>query len=153
MHPCQHGRNSAHCVKQKGTVLALALFFLLIVTVYGLTAMQTAALELKMSGHEQRSYQLFLAADHGINQALRAAAAHPLALDPLNPDEIALALDGIDVRVTTRFEGWRKTVPAGYSLRGEFNARHFAVRSSASAAEGARAIHQQGFYVMAPGTK
>jgi len=153
MHPFRHGLSSSHCVKQKGTVLALALFFLLMLTIYGLTAMQTSALEQKMSGHEQRSYQLFLAAEYGINQALRSAAGQLSKLDPSTHDELELSRDGIDLQVTTGFEGSRKSVPAGYSLRGEFSARHFAIRSSASTADGGQAIHQQGFYVMGPGTK
>lgn len=56
--------------EQSGTVLAIALMTLVVLTIIGVTAMRGSLLELRMAGNIQDSTEAFQMAENGTNQAL-----------------------------------------------------------------------------------
>lgn len=71
-----------HC--ERGTALVMALLILLILTVLGITAMNTSTLEERMAGNTQEATRAFEAAESGINAHLASPNLNLTDTTPVN---------------------------------------------------------------------
>ena len=157
---------------QSGTVLAIGLVLLAVLTVLAVTGMQAAAIELVMAGNEQHRQRAFEAAEAGIEQALgsmsfsldaTAAAAmydDPAAVEPAPIPGQGTPIDGCSDDASGPIEHCEyfvrfdqaagATVLPGMDPQAGQRAYHFVVDAVGVAGRGARSEHTQSFYVVAP---
>ncbi len=139
-----------HAIRQRGGALVVGLVLLAVLTVLGVAGMKSSTLELAMAGNKQFSEDAFQAAETGIDRALRAASFNTGTVD-IVPQ--AIVSPEVNSTVATRTEFFRKTrVPQGGFSLGEngFEAYHFEVTSTGTAARNATSTHRQRFYVVGP---
>jgi len=78
-----------HLGKEKGIVLVLGMLLLLVVTLIGISALNTSTYDVLISANERASVQAFYVAEGGINELMgrfRAGAINQISDgDPLNP--------------------------------------------------------------------
>jgi len=140
--------------KQQGAALVIGLILLLIMTLLGVTGMNTASLELVLTSNEQFSENAFQAAEVGIERRLSAGgfttAGGPVTID-------AAAGTGDSFRTTTSFEVETDVPPRVGSAfsRGVagsgFAAYHFEIVSRGASQRNAISQHTQGLYLVGPG--
>lgn len=129
--------------RQAGATLIVGLILLLVLTVVGISGMNTATMEVAMAGNTQFQQDAFQAAEDAIDLAIGRREYMtddlPHAIDPLgDPDH----------------DRWAQTVYLCNTLvpgssAGEFEAFHFETRSTGRGPRNAPAAHVQGFYVVA----
>ena len=140
--------------KQQGAALVIGLILLLIMTLLGVTGMNTASLELLMTSNEQFSENAFQASEAGIERTL-AAGGFTTAGGPI---QVTATLDNGDkFTATTTFEtetGVPPRVGSAFS-RGVggsgFAAYHFEIVSRGASQRNAISQHTQGLYLIGPG--
>ena len=138
---------------QQGAALVVGLVLLLVLTILGVSGMNTATLEWTMATNDQFSENAFQAAETGIDRALsggnfttQAAVVSPLTVLPNQSTFV------------TRTEFQVETAPPprpglGFSQGvggGGFSAYHFTIDSTGQAQRNANSVHDQGFYVIGP---
>lgn len=152
---------------QSGAVLIVALILLLVLTVLGISSMNTTSLEERMAANTQESFRAFRAAEAGANIAYRDPDAFTLRVDQngcggtvenpaCTPAPIEIGPDLL-ADYTSRFNGATPPPPGPrpFSAR-DFQAAHFDIRSvgsttdSAGAATDIVAVVRQGAYQIAP---
>lgn len=148
-----HAVAAATHPRQRGLTLGIALIFLLLATLLGVSALQVSALEQVLAGNTQQSYRRFQAVESGIDAAFRSALRSRTQLRDSSVIERAYTFDGIAVATRTAYRGAARTLPYGYSLRGEFRAQHFAIRGVAQTRAGSEAAHERGLAVIGPGRR
>ena len=78
-----------HLREEKGMVLILGMLLLLVLTLIGISALNTSTYDIRISGNERASVQAFYVAEAGINEFMgrfREGATNPVAdNDPSNP--------------------------------------------------------------------
>ncbi len=78
-----------HLREEKGVVLVIGMLLLLVVTLIGISALDTSTYEIRISGNERASVQAFYAAEAGINEFMgrfRTSATNQISdSDPSNP--------------------------------------------------------------------
>lgn len=138
---------------QQGAALVIGLVLLLVITVLGVSGMNSATVQMMMAGNKQFTESAFQAAETGIDRALLAgefntktAMTEPEAL-------VSTAYGNAKVGSQTSFELKTAVPGGGYSWGGDdtFNAYHFTVVSTGRAERGAESRHRQRFYVIGPG--
>lgn len=140
--------------KQQGAALVIGLILLLIMTLLGVTGMNTASLELVMTSNEQFSENAFQAAEVGIERRL-AAGGFTTAGGAVTVD--SAAANGDSIRTTTSFEVETDVPPRVGSAfsRGVagsgFAAYHFEIVSRGTSQRNAISQHTQGLYLVGPG--
>lgn len=165
--------------RQSGAALVIGLILLLIITVFAISGMATAALELLMAGNEQYQERAFQAADAGVERAVLSGIYNTNErigdYDDSDPDVDPVPIRGTGVQDCVqqldedgdpagdsddcyeyfmRFDDVAGTtaVPGGgYSLGTGFEAYHFVVDSFGTSSRGAASDHAQSFYVVGPG--
>ncbi len=136
---------------QAGAALIVSLVLMLALTVLGVSAMNTAMLELTMATSVESRQGAFEAAETGIEIAIdqtEFTTGEPRHVD-------AAPLDGgpYEVRSTTRcvattaVPGFAFSIGAG---TGGVQAFHFEIVSVGTGPRGAESTHRQGFYVIGP---
>jgi len=163
--------------RQSGAALVIGLILLLVITVFAISGMATAALELLMAGNEQYQERAFQAADAGVERAM-ISGVYNTTVDVGNYDKTGdepvpvrgtgvqdcvqeLDADGNPAGDSSdcyeyfmRFdeESGTTAVPGGgYSLGTGFEAYHFIVDSYGASGRGAASDHTQSFYIVGPG--
>jgi len=135
--------------RQDGATLVVGLVLVLVLTVIGVTEMNTSTLEVAMAGANEYRQDAFEMAENGIDLALAQrsfSTAAPQTVDWLgDPDR--------DRRSVTTFVTATPVPDAAFSagVTGAVQAFHFDVVSIGKAARNAVATHTQSFYVMGPG--
>lgn len=71
-----------HTSRQRGAVLVMALVILLVMTILGVTIMNTASLEARMAGNTQETNRAFHAAESGLEHAYQDGAGYTSLLYP-----------------------------------------------------------------------
>lgn len=142
--------------KEQGAILVVALVLLLVMTVLGISTMNTASLELNMAGNEQFYENAFQLAETGIDvliQQLNNGGALPPALNPgvcppLNPPVPVPPMGGT---VATRmcFIGDIPDLSGGSSI-GKIRQYHYMADSQGQAQGQASSWHTQGLFVRGP---
>lgn len=138
--------------KQSGAALIVGLILLLVLTMLGISGMQTATFELLQAGNTQFSENAFQAADTGIDRALVNSNLNTgipviVPATPVQPGANA------SYETDTRF-AQATNVPTGmFSIGsgGGFQAYHFDINSTGRSSRNAVSNHRQSFYVVGPG--
>ena len=137
---------------QQGAALVVGLVLMLVLTVLGISGMNTATLELTMANNTEAHQDAFQAAETGIDIQLAqrnftTAAPVVLGVTPLG--------DGsYDTRSITNFMLTTAVPDIGFSMgtsSGTVQAFHFDMVSVGTGPRGATSTHNQSFYVVGPG--
>jgi len=137
--------------RERGAALLVGLVLLLVMTMLGVSAMSTAALELAMAGNAQAQEEAFQAAETGIDMAISQGV-----FSTAEPIEISETLaDSVTTEVVTTFVQATSVPDAAFSMgvgmSGSVQAFHFEIVATGTGPRNARSTHHQGFYVLGPG--
>jgi len=150
-------------VNQRGSALIVSLVFLIILTLLGLSTMNTSRLEIRMAINEQAANQAFQAAESGIQETLADGSVldtnSQAGVDNTyyyNQDANGPYTDGTNnyneqVNTNTLFETSGPVPGGGFSLGGKVQAYHFRVLSVGQSVSGSENEQTQGFYQVGPG--
>lgn len=136
--------------RQTGATLVVGLILLLVLTVVGVSGMNTATMEVTMAGNTQFQNDAFQAAEDGIDLALgqrnfTTAAASTIPWTG-NAD--------YDRQSVTTFVTTTPAPDAAFSMgvtTGTVQAYHFDIVSVGKGARNASSTHTQSFYQLGPG--
>lgn len=139
---------------QQGAALVIGLILLLIMTLLGVTGMNTASLELIMTSNEQFSENAFQAAEVGIERTL-ATGGFTTAGGPSTVENdvgtgdsyVATTSYQVETAVPPRVGSAFSRGVAGSG----FAAYHFEVVSRGASQRNAISQHTQGLYLVGPG--
>lgn len=134
--------------RQRGSALIVAFVFLIIMTILGLSSMNTSRLELKMANNLQYADLAFQTAESGIDLLL----ATPALKSKLNTDPTDLVgfkqsytiKSGQDATAAARFI--TAGLAPGYSIGTP--ALHYQITSTGEGAGGGESEHVQGFFII-----
>ena len=137
-------------VRERGAALAIALILMVVMTLLGVSGMNTATLELTMAGNAQNQQDAFQAAETGIDIAISqsgfsTAAAGTVLATPVGAGETEARIE------------FRQATPVpnlGFSMgvgSAGVQAFHFDVTAVGRGPRGAVSTHVQSFYVVGPG--
>ncbi len=138
-------------MRQQGSALIIAMVFLIVLTLLGMSTMTTSRTELRMANNAQFASLAFQAAESGIALMLGTNSLKTqLSTDLNQPFEqtYQLASQGIpgslqaDASAGFLAEG----LAAGYSVNTP--ALHFRITSTGTSAGGGEAQHIQGFFII-----
>ncbi len=130
--------------RQQGAALVIALILLLVLTVLAVSGMNSASVELLMSGNEQYRQTAFRAAETGIEQAMRTGTFIGTATT-----NVTDATAGYDVSITPQLNGDVLSSEAGHDFE-VAGSIHYLLQSTGTASRGARSINQQGLAQLVP---
>jgi type IV pilus assembly protein PilX len=139
---------------QRGAVLVMGLVLLMVLTILGVSGMNTATLELAMAGNAQFHQAAFQAAETGIDISIAQRNFNTLApaILPVTPlgGGTAYSTQAVATYMTDT------PIPAGaaFSLgmnTGAVAAYHFDVTAIGQGPRNAASTHTQSFYVVGPG--
>jgi type IV pilus assembly protein PilX len=127
-------------------VLVAGLVLLLVLTVIGISGMNTATMEIAMAGSAQAEQQAFQLAETAIDVAL---ATQSYATD--GPRTVALlGVPDFDRQAVTTYTGINTPIPGeanSQGIAGAMVAWHFEIVAHGHGPRHAAASHTQGFYV------
>jgi len=130
---------------QRGATLVIGLILLLVMTLLGIAGLTSSTVDLAMAGNSQNAQNSFQAAESTIEVELRLGAS---GTDTPRVDDNYDFGNGTHGRAETAFQATRLP-PPGYSLT-EYQADHYLITSTGTAARSATSTHLQGFYVVVP---
>jgi type IV pilus assembly protein PilX len=137
--------------RQKGATLVVGLVLLLVLTVLGVSGMNTATMEVTMAANTQYQDEAFEMAEDGIDIAIATRAYTTIA-----PTTVAW-LGGGQARDRQSVTTYMTTTPVpdlAFSMgtsAGSVQAFHFDIVSVGRATRNATSTHNQSFYVVGPG--
>ena len=135
---------------QQGATLVVGLVLLLVLTVLGVSTMNTATMEVQMAGNTQFQEDAFQAAEDGIDIAIAQRNYTTVA-----PSTVALTGDpDYDRQSITTFVATTPVPDLAFSMgtsSGSVQAFHFDIVSVGIGPRNARDVHNQSFYVVGPG--
>lgn len=138
--------------KQSGAALVVGLIMLLVLTVLGISGMNSTIVERRMANNTQVAQNAFQSAETGVDRALTAPAFNTGA-DVIVPIVEINPGSGNFVATTTQFVT-SSPAPEGFSVgedEASFLAWHFVVQSTGTSASNAVSLHRQNFFVVGPG--
>ena len=130
--------------RQGGATLIVGLVLLLVLTVVGVSGMNTATMEVTMSGNTQFQQDAFQMAEDGIDLAIgrrEYATDADRTIDWLGTPDA-------DRRAVSSFEINLPVIDVAFSSSA-VEAFHFEIRSEGRGPRNAASAHVQGFYVVA----
>lgn len=136
--------------QQRGAALVMALVVLLILTIIGITALNTTSLEAKMANNLQETNRTFTAAESALAKSMKTAGA---TFKSGNTTTSAIApIGGVTVSVVTTDLG-TKDKPASTPKRGSgfgngYDSYNFEQVSTASSTNNAGTVIHQGVSLM-----
>ena len=141
---------------QSGAALVVGLVLLMILTVLGISGMNTATLELTMANNAQFHQDAFQAAETGIDLAISGGQLGPAISGPgvmLPPT--ALGGGSSSTQAVTTFQLATPVPDRAFSLgvgtTGSVQAYHFDIVAQGTGPRNATSTHTQSVYVMGPG--
>jgi len=137
---------------QRGAVLVVGLVLLMVLTVLGVSGMNTATLELTMASNAQSHQNAFQAAETGIDIAIARRNFNTVApsIVPVTP----LGDGSYDTQSVTTFQVNTPVPDLSFSMgvnTGSVQAFHFDVIAVGRGPRNAISTHNQSFYVVGPG--
>lgn len=142
--------------RQQGVALAVGLLLLLVLTLLGISGMNTASLELIMAGNTQYQQNAFQAAETGIEHALAHGSFNPSGgvekIPASNPPQFIPGTnnnDGFAVAITPAMGGAPQPALWGSSWNA-FSTYHFEIESTGTSLRNAVAVNFQGMAVISP---
>ena len=149
-------RSIAMPQRQRGAALVVGLVLLMVLTVLGVSGMNTATLELTMASNAQFNQDAFQAAETGIDLVLARRTFNTIPGDPGNVIVPTPLGDG--TYTTQAITTFQETTPVpdigfsgGVGTPGTVQSFHFDIVSIGTGPRNARATHNQSFYVVGPG--
>ena len=136
---------------QRGAALIVGLILMLVLTVLGISGMNTATLELVMANNSQSQQAAFQAAETGIDFAV-GNGDYPTSAPVIFPPTVlgdGTSRSVMDCVTTTPVPDIAFSMGAG---SGSAQAYHFDVVAVGTGPRNATATHNQSFYVVGPGS-
>jgi Tfp pilus assembly protein PilX len=137
--------------RNRGTVLALCLVLLLVITVVATAGMTTSTLQLRMVAGTQAGTGTFQVAGNAVETALACFRADQP--DTFTADTCPAVSTAADEAVSFRIERMPTAaipLPEGMSLGSDLDAKGFVIDASAEGRRGVATEVTQGFYVIGP---
>ncbi|HEX7027564.1 MAG TPA: pilus assembly PilX N-terminal domain-containing protein [Gammaproteobacteria bacterium] len=140
------------CMRQRGIALVTALVMLLILTLIGVTAMNTSTLEEKMAYNMQQDLTAFHAAESGFNLTFE-----DVNTVTFNPNPVTLApidVGSAEVEVTAVFREITPKPPLKKNAKpysAKYQAAHFDIVSVGTTPNKSRSTVRAGMYQILPG--
>lgn len=137
--------------RQHGVALVIALVVLLILTIIGVSALVSTALEGMMAGNIQEQNRALQAAETGIDVAFATAGDFSLT-QPVTRNVTAIGDYKAKSSYTNSFQSFTKpprSQTSAYSAI-RFSAAHFQTESTGTANIGAKTVLTQGLYQITP---
>ena len=121
--------------RQRGAVLIVSLILLVVLTLLGVTSMNTTSLEEKMAANSQTTTRAFQTAETGLSIAFNDNAAYDLsgAYDP-SSSTVSNTSDVVDLEGD--FKGWSPPPSGSLYSATSFQAAHFEFTSTGRVAGG-----------------
>ena len=141
---------SAH--RQSGAALIVGLVLMLVLTILGISGMNTATLELTMASNSQSQQAAFQAAETGIDIPMATGAFTTVA--PTALPLTALGDGSYSTRSVTTCTATTPVPDIAFSMgtgSGTVQAFHFDIVSVGTGPRNASSTHNQSFYVVGPG--
>jgi len=138
--------------KQRGAALIVGLILMLVLTVLGISGMNTATLELTMANNNQSQQAAFQAAETGID--IPIAQQNYTTAAPWVLPVTALGDGTYSTRSVTTCMTTTPVPDRAFSMgtsSGTAQAFHFDVIATGTGPRGAVDVHNQSFYVVGPG--
>lgn len=141
---------------QRGAALVVGLILLMVLTVLGVSGMNSSTLELTMASNAQFQQDAFQAAETGIDIAIESRGYSTVTNAPGNVIPVTPLGDGTyTTQAVTSFQETTPVPDRGYSggegTPGTILAYHFDVVSIGIGPRGSISTHNQSFYVIGPG--
>ena len=138
--------------RQQGATLVVGLILLLVLTVLGVSGMNTSTLELTMASNAQFHQDAFQAAETGIDISIAQRAFTTVApsIVPLTP----LGDGSYDTQAVNTFQVNTPVPDLAFSMgvnTGSVQAFHFDIVAVGRGPRNAFSTHNQSFYVVGPG--
>ena len=133
--------------KQAGATLIVGLVLLLVLTVVGVSGMNTATMEVTMAGNAQFQQDAFQLAESGIDTSI---AQELYGLDGLTRNLAALGVPESDREAVITYMGPFTDIPDeanSAGIPGATKAFHFQVTSVSQGPRGGTSTHTQSFYI------
>lgn len=146
------GMSCSNRASQSGAVLIVAMIILVILTLLGVTAMNTTSLQERIASNTQEQVHAFQAAETGLNLAFTDNLAYDisntytggLALTPI------VAGSGDSANYVPLFLGFSPPPPGSLYSATSFQAAHFNFRATGNSATNLSIILNGGAYQIAP---
>ena len=138
--------------RQRGAVLLVGLILLVVLTVLGISGLNTATLELAQAGNAQSHQEAFQAAETGIE--LSMSQRRYSTLGPVIVPMTLLDLGTSNTEASSAFVETTAVPDDAFSMgvqNGSVQAFHFDVVAVGRGPGNAVATHNQSFYVVGPG--
>jgi hypothetical protein len=135
---------------QTGATLVVGLILLLVLTVVGVSGMNTATMEVTMAGNTQFQNDAFQMAEDGIDTVLAQRKFSTAGMTTLAPTGDV----DYDRQAVTQFRGTTPVPDAAFSMgvsNGSVQAFHFDIVSVGKGPRNASSTHTQSFYQVGPG--
>lgn len=145
MRPMKHGTRT----RQSGAVLIVAMIILVILTLLGVTAMNTTSLQERIASNTQEQVHAFQAAETGLNQAFADNLAYDITGTYSTPSA-TFAGSGDSAEYKTTFLGFSPPPPGSLYSATSFQAAHFNFRATGTSATNLSIVLNGGAYQIAP---
>jgi len=143
--------NQSNRNHQSGAVLIVAMIILVILTLLGVTAMNTTSLQERIASNTQEQVHAFQAAETGLNQAFADSLAYDISgtyTGGATPATFAGSADSASY--TPTFLGFSPPPPGSLYSATSFQAAHFNFRATGTSATNLSIILNGGAYQIAP---
>ncbi len=130
--------------RQQGAALIIGLLLLMVLTVFAVSGMSRATLELTLAGNTQFSENAFQAAESAIEAELVTGAA-TIATPRLGNFSFG---DATQAASTVTFD-MTGLAPTGYSIDA-YQSDHYRINAVGSSGKNASTTNEQGFYQVVP---
>lgn len=137
--------------RQSGAVLIVAMILLVVLTLLGVTAMNTTSLQERIASNTQEHVHAFQAAETGLNQAFSDNLAFDITstyTGGATPTPFADAADSASYEPT--FLGFSPPPPGSLYSATSFQAAHFNFRATGISASNLAIVINGGAYQIAP---
>ena len=142
--------NYPNRARQSGAVLIVALIILVILTLLGVTAMNTTSLQERIASNTQEQVHAFQAAETGLNQAFADNLAYDISGDYSAPMTPVVVGSGDSARYLSTFLGFSPPPPGSLYSSTSFQAAHFNFRATGNSATNLSIVLNGGAYQIAP---
>ncbi len=130
--------------RQQGAALVVGLILLLILTVFAVSGMSTATLELVLAGNTQFTENAFQASESAIEAEFVTGPA-----TPDTPRQRNFAFEnGSQAATVVAYRA--NTFAEGYSFS-EYSADHYVITARGTSGKNATNVNEQGFFIVVPG--
>jgi type IV pilus assembly protein PilX len=143
--------NNPSCRRQSGAVLIVALVILVILTLLGVTAMNTSFLQESIASNTQQQAHAFQAAETGLNRAFADSLAYDVS-GTYTGGELPIAFAGStdSASYAPTFLGFSPPPPGSLYSVTSFQAAHFNFRATGTSATNISVVLNGGAYQIAP---